>query len=332
MITQIRKRDGGIVLFNKNKIADAIFKAAKSVGGNDKEKADILTDMVLHLLKTRGFNEENYPTVEDVQDAVEKTLIECGHAKTAKAYIIYREQHKRLREFHSFVNSNEIMDGYLSQMDWRVKENSNMSYSLQGLNNHIASIVSSNYWLNKIYPPEIREAHVSGDFHIHDLQILGSYCCGWDLLDLLLKGFGGVSGKIESKPPKHLGTALGQMVNFFYTLQGECYSDDTEVLTDNGWKLFKDIDRKNDKIFTLNMKTKEIELQKPLRYFEHDAKEMVHFFNNKVDLLVTPDHNMLVAKYRPDRKRKEYDLALVKAKDYNGDTNLIPKGGVWKGE
>lgn len=326
MITQIRKRDGSVVLFNKNKIADAIFKAAKSVGGNDREKADILTDMVLHLLKTRGFNDGNYPTVEDVQDAVEKTLIECGHAKTAKAYIIYREQHKRLREFHSFVNSNEIMDGYLSQIDWRVKENSNMSYSLQGLNNHIASIVSSNYWLNKIYPPEIREAHVSGDFHIHDLQILGSYCCGWDLLDLLMKGFGGVSGKIESKPPKHLGTALGQMVNFFYTLQGECYSDDTEVLTDNGWKLFKDIDKRNDKVFTLNMRTKEIELQKPLRYYEHDAKEMVHFFNNKVDLLVTPDHNMLVAKYRPDRKRKEYDLTLVKAKDYNPDDHLMLNG------
>lgn len=221
MINQVKKRDGSVVLFNKAKIADAIFRAAKAVGGRDREKADLLADMVVHLLKTRGFNEEHIPTVEDVQDAVEKTLIEGGHAKTAKSYIIYREQHKRLREFRSFVNSNEIMDGYLNQLDWRVKENSNMSYSLQGLNNHIASIVSSNYWLNKIYPPEIRDLHVNGDFHIHDLQILGAYCAGWDLQDLLIKGFGGVAGKIESKPAKHFRTALGQITNFLYTLQGE---------------------------------------------------------------------------------------------------------------
>lgn len=221
MINQVKKRDGSIVLFNKHKIADAIFKAAKSVGGRDREKAVLLSEMVLHLLKTRGFSEGNVPSVEDVQDAVEKTLIEGGHALTAKSYIIYREQHKRLREFQSFVNSNEIMDGYLNQLDWRVKENSNMSYSLQGLNNHISSIVSSNYWLNKIYPPHIRKLHVDGDFHIHDLQYLSAYCCGWDLQDLLIKGFGGVAGKIESKPPKHLRSALGQITNFFYTLQGE---------------------------------------------------------------------------------------------------------------
>ncbi|MEA3379124.1 MAG: ribonucleoside triphosphate reductase [Nanoarchaeota archaeon] len=221
MIYQINKRKGELVLFNKYKIADAIFKAAKSVGGTDWERSKQLSEMVVDLLEDRGFNNENCPNVENVQDAVEKILIEEGHAKTAKAYIIYREQHKSIREFHSYVNSNEIMEGYLKETDWRVKENSNMSYSLQGLNNHIASVVSANYWLNKVYPPNIRKTHLEGKFHIHDLQILSSYCCGWDLADILIKGFGGVSQKIESKPAKHYRSALGQIVNFFYTLQGE---------------------------------------------------------------------------------------------------------------
>jgi len=178
MISQIKKRTGEIVLFNKNKISEAIFRAAKSVGGTDRGRSDELAEMVVELLGKRGFNEKDIPSVEDVQDAVEKTLIEEGHAQTAKAYIIYREQHKRIREFQSFVNSNEIMDGYLNLLDWRVKENSNMSYSLQGLNNHISSIVSSNYWLHKVYPPEVRNAHIEGELHLHDLQILSAYCCG----------------------------------------------------------------------------------------------------------------------------------------------------------
>src|SRR3989344_3841681 len=191
-IQKIVKRDGRVVPFDVHKIAEAIFRAAEAVGGKDKERAAELAQKVLEYLYTNYKNET--PTVENVQDAVEKILIEEGHAKTAKAFITYREQHKRLREFKSFVNSNDIMDGYLKETDWRVKENSNMSYSLQGLNNHISSIVSSNYWLHKVYPPEVRDAHVEGDFHLHDLQILASYCCGWDLQDLLLRGFGGASG------------------------------------------------------------------------------------------------------------------------------------------
>jgi len=106
-------------------------------------------------------------------------------------------------------------------LDWKIKENSNMSYSLQGLNNYISSEITSEYWLNRIYPPEIRHAHNSGDFHIHDLNLLSVYCVGWDLMDLLKQGFKGVGGKVESAPPKHLRSALGQIVNFFYTLQGE---------------------------------------------------------------------------------------------------------------
>jgi ribonucleoside-triphosphate reductase len=161
------------------------------------------------------------PTVEQVQDCVEKTLIEEGHARTAKAYILYRKQHTDIREVGGLLKDIDVVDGYLSMMDWKVNENSNMSYSLQGLNVYATENIVSNYWLNKIYPPEIGEAHMKGDFHIHDLGTLGAYCVGWDLKDILLLGFRGVSGKIESKPAKHFGTALMQIVNYLYTLQGE---------------------------------------------------------------------------------------------------------------
>jgi ribonucleoside-triphosphate reductase len=220
-ITQVRKRDGSIALFNQDKIGKAIFNAAKAVGGKDREKANELSEKVVELLDERGFSDENIPSVEDVQDGVEKVLVEEGHAKTAKGYILYREQHKRMRDLKNFINSNDIMDGYLNHLDWRIKENSNMAFSLQGLNNHISSMVSSNYWLHKIYPPEVRKAHMHGDLHIHDLQLVAAYCCGWDLQDLLTRGFGGVPGKIESKPPKHFRAALGQITNFLYTTQGE---------------------------------------------------------------------------------------------------------------
>ena len=140
--------------------------------------------------------------------------------QTAKAYIIYRDQHARIREIVSSADV-DLIDRYLDRADWQVNENSNMAYSLQGLNNYVSSEVSKVYWLNKIYPPEIRQAHAEGDFHIHDLGILSVYCVGWDLDDLLMQGFKGAAGKVESKPAKHLASALGQMVNFFYTLQGE---------------------------------------------------------------------------------------------------------------
>ena len=162
------------------------------------------------------------PSVEDVQDMVERVLMILDFEETAKSYILYREEHRKLREMEeALAKSSDLVDQYLGEMDWRVKENANMAYSLQGLNNYIASIVSSNYWMNKVYPKEIREAHEGGDFHIHDLQIVSAYCCGWDLQDLIRRGFTGVPGKISSKAPKHFGALLGQMVNFIYTLQGE---------------------------------------------------------------------------------------------------------------
>ena len=220
MIRKIRKRDGKTSDFNPIKITNAIWKAAQAVGGKDYKKSIELTDKVMENLE-KALQKGEMPTVEQVQDIVEKTLIEEGHAKTAKAYILYRKQHQDIREIGGLLKDIDVVDGYLSMMDWKVQENSNMSYSLQGLNVYATENIVSHYWLNKIYPPEIGNAHANGDYHIHDLGTLGAYCVGWDLKDILLLGFKGVSGKIESKPAKHFGTALMQIVNYLYTLQGE---------------------------------------------------------------------------------------------------------------
>ena len=220
IITQILKRSGEIAPFDKAKIVSAIYKATEAVGKPDMFLAQKFSDQVVEILNEK-FHSRTIPAVEEVQDLVEEILIKNRQIKIAKTYILYRDQRARLREMKSMINSDELMEGYLRQSDWRVKENSNMSYSLQGLNNHLASAISSNYWLNQVYTQNIREAHKGGDLHLHDLQLLAAYCAGWDLRDLLIRGFGGVSGKVESRPAKHLRTALGQITNFFYTLQGE---------------------------------------------------------------------------------------------------------------
>ena len=220
MIRKIKKRDGKIVDFNPVKITEAIWKAAQAVGGKDYKKAAELTEKVISILE-KELKRSEIPTVEQVQDVVEKVLIEDGHAKTAKAYILYRKQHQDMREIGGLLKDIDVVDDYLSMLDWKVNENSNMAYSLQGLNVYATESIISHYWLNKIYPPEIGEAHTAGDYHIHDLGTLGAYCVGWDLKDLLLLGFKGVAGKIESKPAKHFSTALMQIVNYLYTLQGE---------------------------------------------------------------------------------------------------------------
>lgn len=219
-ITQVIKRSGDIAPFTQDKITNAIYKALEAVGQANKELAQKLSDQVIENLNNK-FHARSIPAIEEIQDMVEEALIRSKQIKAAKSYILYRDQRARLREMKSMINSDELMEGYLSQSDWRVKENSNMSFSLQGLNNHISSAISSNYWLNKVYTSNIRDAHKNGDLHLHDLQLLAPYCAGWDLKDLLLQGFGGVSGKVEARPAKHFRTALGQIINFFYTLQGE---------------------------------------------------------------------------------------------------------------
>lgn len=216
----VRKRDGKLEEFDGDRIKNAIWKTVRAVDGRDEELAAQLSREVIIQLEER-FGDDGVPTVEEIQDLVEKTLIENGYARTAKAYILYRKQHQDIRELAAILSQDDLIEKYLMREDWRVRENSNMGYSLQGLNNYLSSNIVSKYWLNRIYPIYIREAHTSGDLHIHDLAVLGPYCVGWDLPDLLLSGFKGVSGKVESKPARHLSSALGQVVNFFYTLQGE---------------------------------------------------------------------------------------------------------------
>lgn len=218
MLTQIKKRDGRTVKFDVEKISNAVAKAGAATGEFDIKTARKLTIRVLTLAE-RLF-ESSVATVEEIQDIVEEVLLSSPYRKTAKAYIIYRDQHARLRELANKMEI-DLVDQYLKKTDWKINENSNMDYSLQGLNNYISSELSKVYWLNEIYPPPIKKAHTDGDFHIHDLSLLSVYCVGWDLNDLLLEGFKGASGKVESGPAKHLRSALGQVVNFFYTLQGE---------------------------------------------------------------------------------------------------------------
>jgi len=215
---QIKKRDGRIQEFDSKNITEAISKAGKATGEFTEREAKKLTLRVLTLAHELRLT--STPEVEEIQDIVERVLLDSPFYKTAKAYILYREQHAQIRRIATEANV-DLVEHYIQKLDWKIKENSNMCYSLQGLNNYISSDVTSEYWLNSIYPPEIRRAHKSGDMHIHDLSLLSVYCVGWDLKDLLIMGFRGVEGKVESAPPKHLRSALGQIVNFFYTLQGE---------------------------------------------------------------------------------------------------------------
>ena len=219
-ISKVKKRDGRVVKFDQQKITEAIYKAITAVSEEDGKLSQKLSKQAVKILNRRF--ENKILDIENIQDIVEEVLIQEDLVEAAKAYILYREQRRKIREtVKATIESLGMVDQYLKEVDWEVKENANMTYSLQGLNNYISNGVTKKYWLDKVYPPEIREAVESGDFHVHDLGILAAYCVGWNLQDLLLKGFTGVSGKLSSKPAKHLRPALGQLVNFFYTLQGE---------------------------------------------------------------------------------------------------------------
>lgn len=218
VFTAIKKRNQQLVPFEAGKITAAIAKAGKATGEFDEIEAKRLTIRVLNL--AHNFYSHRIPEVEEIQDLVEEVLISSPYKKTAKAYILYRDRQARLREMVEQADI-QLIDNYLDRLDWQVEENSNMAYSLQGLNNYIANETSKTYWLSRIYPPEVKKAHEEGDIHIHDLGLLSVYCVGWDLQDLLRNGFRGVPGKAESGPARHFRSALGQIVNFFYTLQGE---------------------------------------------------------------------------------------------------------------
>jgi ribonucleoside-triphosphate reductase len=220
MFERIRKRDGQVVDFQPDKITRAIYKAAVACGGDNYEKAEDLTRQVLTVAETKLG--QDVPEVEDVQDIIEKILIENGHAQTAKAFILYREKRKSARQFNALVGATiDMFSDYLDDRDWRAKENANTGKSINGLNNYVREFFTKNYWLYEVYPTEVRIAHESGAAHIHDLGFLGPYCAGWDLRQLLIDGFGGVPGKCESRPAKHLRSFLGQIINSTFTTQGE---------------------------------------------------------------------------------------------------------------
>ena len=221
LIKKIIKRSGRVAPFDKKKIEKAVAKAFVEIGEGSARDAKLVADKVVKML-SKGKGKSYIPNIEEIQDMVEKVLMILDFEETAKAYILYREQHRKIRETEEALDEAvNLVDKYIQEIDWKVKENANMAYSLQGLNNYISSIVSSKYWMNRVYTRDIRDAHNEGDFHIHDLQLVAAYCCGWDLQDLIRRGFTGVSGKVSCGPAKHLGSILGQMVNFIYTLQGE---------------------------------------------------------------------------------------------------------------
>jgi ribonucleoside-triphosphate reductase len=224
VVKRVVKRDGQIEIYDRNKIFNAILSAAKAVGKDDLELIESLTHLteekLYNFISTRHPN--SVPAIEEIQDIVESVLIEKKEVEIAKAYIIYRAQHEVIRDSKKlFLDINSTMDGYLSQSDWRVNENSNVNFSLGGLILHNSGAITANYWLKNIYPEEIAKAHREADIHIHDLGMFSGYCAGWSLRQLIEEGLGGVKNKISSKPAKHMYTLIFQIVNFLGIMQNE---------------------------------------------------------------------------------------------------------------
>ncbi|MBE7522824.1 MAG: ribonucleoside triphosphate reductase [Burkholderiales bacterium] len=216
----IVKRDGRRVAFDASKIASAIERAGAATGQFRADEAARLTTLVVRAVTAHDAG--GTPGIETIQDAVERTLVAEGWFETARAYIVHRERHARLREDkRTIVDVAASIDEYLEQRDWRVNANANQGYSLGGLILNVSGKVVANYWLSHVYSPEIGRAHREGDVHIHDLDMLAGYCAGWSLRRLLFEGLNGVPGKVEAGPPKHMSSAVGQIVNFLGTLQNE---------------------------------------------------------------------------------------------------------------
>ena len=284
---RIRKRSGKVVPFDLRKITIAIFKSGQATGEFNKEESSRISELVVSKIIKKRLGGDLI-AVEQVQDIVEEALMQKGFYKTAKAYILYRELHRRARDIEALVDVNELVGGYLDRLDWRVRENANMTYSLQGLNIHVSTAVSSKYWLAQLYGPKAKEAHEGGSLHIHDLYLLGPYCCGWELKDFLLRGFGGVPGKIESKPPKHFRVALLQLVNLFYTLQGEAAGAEAVSNFDTLLAPFIYYDKLNYKevkqamqefLFNMNVPTR-VGFQTPFTNITLDLK-IPHYIKNE---------------------------------------------------
>lgn len=220
-LSRIVKRDGTQVIFNSEKIMSAIRRAGDATGEFDDDESALLTNQVTKVLRHR-FSKGVLPTIEQIQDVVEQVLISANYYKTARAYIVYRESRNKSRQDKkTLVDVASSVNEYLERADWRVNANANQGYSLGGLILNVSGKIIANYWLSHVYPQAAGAAHRNGDFHIHDLDMLSGYCAGWSLRALLQEGLNGVPGKVESGIPKHLGSALGQMVNFLGTLQNE---------------------------------------------------------------------------------------------------------------
>lgn len=218
--SSIIKRDGTSASFDLERIRSAIARAGQATGAFGSDEAKCLTDDVAHIIGSRFA--DRTPQVEQIQDIVEQALIEAGHAATARTYIVYREKRGQARaDRKTMVDVSSSINEYLDRTDWRVNANANQGYSLGGLILNLSGKVIANYWLSHVYPLEIGEAHREGDIHIHDLDMLAGYCAGWSLRTLLTEGLNGVPGKVEAGPPKHLSSAVGQIVNFLGTLQNE---------------------------------------------------------------------------------------------------------------
>jgi anaerobic ribonucleoside-triphosphate reductase len=215
---QVLKRDGSIVPFDLARIASAIARAGRAAADPGPLPAEALARSAI----TQYLKPACLPSVEQIQDAVEAALFTAGHRATHRAFVVYREQHHSLRrDRKSLVDVEASMNEYLERRDWRVNANANQGYSLGGLILNVSGKVIANYWLDHVYPPEVGEAHRSADLHIHDLDMLAGYCAGWSLRTLLAEGLNGVPGKVESSPPRHMSSAIGQIVNFLGTLQNE---------------------------------------------------------------------------------------------------------------
>ena len=221
--SHVIKRDGGVKPFDAAKIASAIARAGIASGEFGADEAERLTAQgVLPRLAALGAQDGITPAIEQIQDMVEATLFDAGWRRTLRAYTVYRDQHRKLRDARkTLVDVEAAMDEYLHQRDWRIHANANQGWSLGGLILNVSGKVVANYWLDHVYPPEVGRAHREADIHIHDLDMLSGYCAGWSLRTLLYEGLNGVPGKVEAGPPKHLSSAVGQIVNFLGTLQNE---------------------------------------------------------------------------------------------------------------
>lgn len=358
---QIINRKEEIIDYNIYKIKLALLKALDAIDNPDIDLCDYLTKKIDLKLNENYFTKNKNPTIDNIQDTIEDILIKEGLTKLVKAYVIYRKQHDDFRNISKLIDSTIAVESYINISDWEVKENSNMDYSLQGLNNYLSTKIISDYWIKKIYPSEIKEAHEKRQLHVHDLNTLGSYCVGWDLQAVLETGFRGSPGKVVASPPKHLDTALGQIVNFIFTLQGEsagaqafsnfdtllspfirydnldykqvraslekfiynmnvptrtgfqCMSEDTEILTDEGWLMYYDL-KVGDIIKTFNINTGKLEDLPIKKLFVKEYSGKMYNIKNRIqDQLISPNHRMVRQIFNTKNKFVLEEVEKVKA-------------------